>query len=283
MFQNGDRPNAMPYIRRSADRGDARAQYVLGTALFNGDLLPKDWPLAYAYMIRSSSARLDKASGHLAQMDKYIPLEDRQRGLVLARAMEERTSRAKIALQDQTPPEPVPAQSGPTPRPYPTGRETAISAQAGRALQPGTGRSALPPPPRRQPPAPIEEAPMPPSSASPINEAPLPVMDLPDVAPIERTPRTEPVPTAPPRMDPAFSAGPTWRVQLGAFGQETNARGLWTSLKARSAKLHGLQPYLVKSGSLTRLQAGPLRSKADAQGLCNALRANGQSCLVVAP
>ena len=31
----------MPWIERAADRGDPRAQYVLGTALFNGDLIAR--------------------------------------------------------------------------------------------------------------------------------------------------------------------------------------------------------------------------------------------------
>ncbi|MFM5950038.1 MAG: tetratricopeptide repeat protein, partial [Novosphingobium sp.] len=39
---------ALPFIRAAADRGDPRAQYLLGIAHFNGDMVPKDWPRAYA-------------------------------------------------------------------------------------------------------------------------------------------------------------------------------------------------------------------------------------------
>ena len=39
LFQNGRRQEAIPYVTRAADAGDPRAQYVLGTALFNGALV----------------------------------------------------------------------------------------------------------------------------------------------------------------------------------------------------------------------------------------------------
>lgn len=87
LFQNGDRKAAMPYIEASAGRGDARAQYVLATALFNGDVVPKDWPRAYALMTRASAAGVPAAVSSLAQMDSYIPLDQRQRGQTLARQL----------------------------------------------------------------------------------------------------------------------------------------------------------------------------------------------------
>src|SRR5690606_5888587 len=48
LFTANRRDEAMPFITRSAERGEPRAQYVLGTAMFNGDLAAKDWPRAYA-------------------------------------------------------------------------------------------------------------------------------------------------------------------------------------------------------------------------------------------
>lgn len=263
MFQNGDRANAMPYIRRSADRGDARAQYVLGTAHFNGDLAEKDWPRAYAYMVRASSAGLDKASSHLAQMDKFISLEERQRGLVLGRSMEERASKPQLALQE-------------APAPFPS----APAAQAERKPLFASGRNALPPPPRRAEQTPVQAVDLPPSMANDVGDVPPPILDLPSAAP--------PAPIAPayrssPRPTPAISSGYAWRVQLGAFSQESNARALWASSKKQIASLNPLQPYLVKAGGLTRLQAGPLRSKAEAERLCATLRAHGSTCLIVAP
>ncbi len=97
MFQNGKRQEALPWIRKSSDRGDPRAQYLLGTAMFNGDLVAKDWVQAYALMTRASASGLPAASNSLAQMDKFIPVEQRQHGLKMARDME-------IASQKAVPP-----------------------------------------------------------------------------------------------------------------------------------------------------------------------------------
>ena len=47
MFQQGDRADAMPYLQRAASRGEPRAQYIVGTALFNGDLIGKDLSLIH--------------------------------------------------------------------------------------------------------------------------------------------------------------------------------------------------------------------------------------------
>nr|WP_219895117.1 SPOR domain-containing protein [Aquisediminimonas profunda] len=88
LFQYGDRQKAYPYLQKSAARGEPRAQYLVGTALFNGDFGQKDWPRAYALMTRAAAAGLTSATTSLAQMDKYIPLDQRQQGLALARKME---------------------------------------------------------------------------------------------------------------------------------------------------------------------------------------------------
>jgi cell division septation protein DedD len=88
LFQGGDRKGAMPWIKKAAAAGDARAQYVLGTTLFNGDLIGRDWPQAYALMTRAAAQGLPQAATSLSQMDQFIPLADRQKGIALARQME---------------------------------------------------------------------------------------------------------------------------------------------------------------------------------------------------
>jgi cell division septation protein DedD len=76
---------------------------------------------------------------------------------------------------------------------------------------------------------------------------------------------------------PAPSGG--WRVQLGAFGEEGRARALWSQLKGKVGGLSAYQPYLVKAGTVTRLQAGPVASAADAARLCGAIKAAGSDCM----
>ena len=88
LFQNGERERALPWIRKAADAGDPRAQYVLGTAMFNGDIVQKDWPRAYALMQRAAGQGMPHAVANLQQMDKLIPLPQRQQGLALAREMD---------------------------------------------------------------------------------------------------------------------------------------------------------------------------------------------------
>ncbi len=123
--------------------------------------------------------------------------------------------------------------------------------------------------------------------------APPPVQVATTSVPPSVTPAPQPRPTAPPPQPPAparpaprtdtpaasalASAGGRWRIQLGAFSSEANARSAWTGVGAR---LRGLQPYYVRAGAVVRLQAGPLASRAAAAAACTAAR---QACFPVAP
>jgi len=97
LFQNNRRSAALPYLQASANRGEPRAQYVLGTGYFNGDFVKKDWIRAYALMTRASAQGLPQATSNMAQMDKYIPLTDRRRAIELAGQMEQNEKRVRTA------------------------------------------------------------------------------------------------------------------------------------------------------------------------------------------
>jgi TPR repeat protein len=204
LFQNGDRTGAMPWIRKAADAGDARAQYVLGTALFNGDLIGRDWVRAYAMMTLAAGQGLPQAAAHLAEMDKHVPLQQRQQGIALARKLEGQ----------------------------------------------GVSTAAAP-------------------AAPPIQAQPMPR-------------QTVAAATQPPRPAPGAAAG-GWRVQLGAFGSPANAQKHWAGLRARVGALSGLTPYTTPAGAMTRLQAGPVASKAAADQICAAAKAAGSACFPVKP
>ena len=92
LFQNGKRDEAVPWLEQAAARGEPRAQLVLGTMLFNGDSVQKDWVRAYALVSRAAAAGVPKANETLAQMDPYIPSDVRQRGLALARQYEQQAA-----------------------------------------------------------------------------------------------------------------------------------------------------------------------------------------------
>ena len=88
LFQNGDQKGAMPWLQKAADHGDPRALYVVATAQFNGDPLPKDWVGAYARMTRAAASGLPQAKTSLAEMDRYIPADQRAKGTAMAAQME---------------------------------------------------------------------------------------------------------------------------------------------------------------------------------------------------
>lgn len=148
LFQNGRRREAIPYIERAAAAGDPRAQYVLGTALFNGDNIARDWPRAYALMSRAAADGLPPAVQQLAQMEQHLSAEDRERGLALAGQMarggarmaaEEQPGRPRQAggprvAQTELPPSQAAPRAAPPPRPAPRAAP----------VQPSEPRSALP-------------------------------------------------------------------------------------------------------------------------------------------
>lgn len=86
LFQNGRAREAMPWIQAAAMRGDPRAQYVFGTALYNGDILRRDLPRAYAMMTLATRQNFPQAADQLRQMEAQLSAEDRARGLALARS-----------------------------------------------------------------------------------------------------------------------------------------------------------------------------------------------------
>ena len=242
LFQNGKREEALPWLNKAVARGEPRAQLVLGTMLYNGDGVMRDWPRAYALIVRSAASGSPRASEVQAQMDQYIPADDRQKGLILAREYEAEAQRPQL------PPE--------------------IAGQGSQGAMRGTD---LPPSSYAQN-----------GGAQPAVEAPRPEKPKPVV--VARPARTEPpaaVAQAPTRV--AQPAGGRWRIQFGAFRDEGNARALWAKLHAQVSALSGLEPYFLRAGTLTKLQAGPLTSSADAGRVCASVKPTGTPCVPVAP
>jgi uncharacterized protein len=379
MFQNGNTQAAMPIIERSANRGEPRAEYVYGTALFNGELVQQNWPRAYAYMTRASASGLSSASAALAQMDQHIPLEQRQQGLTISRQLEAQAGRAKFAQnapasgisRPAPPPMQQPRQApqiasndgqpswgGPpasvTPAPVVIPQQRSTQQQPSRGQAFPNNRGALPSPrassrpmpkpqsgedmmdqpgdvqggnagypaqpypqsqPYPQPQSYPQQAQGVPNSGYPSDTYPqqtypqqtypqqtypsqsYPAQTYPSQTyPTDTYPRVQaaprPLPTrrpvAPaPQMvrkpvapTPSATTAGAWRVQLGAFSTPGAADTLWKSLRGRVPALGGKQPYLVKSGAITRLQAGSYASRSAAESACSAVRATGNGCMV---
>ena len=311
LFQNGRREEAMPFVKAASDRGDPRAQYLLGIVHFNGDLVEKDWVRAYALLTLANSAGLPQAGPAIQQMDDFIPLDQRE----LAQPLAARIKRDSVVLRSSqlaaadlagpspqvaaaVPPRPVAVASDATRLPPAASRipqpiqqtpvaPSVAAAQAAIAeatrvtgtqspAQAGAsfaGRSApVSAAASASPPAfPSAQAPLRSQATRPAVDQPVRVASAPASVPL--APRT----TAPAPSTQA-AAGP-WKVQLGAFSVRANAERLWSRLSARS-ELGGSSKLLVPAGRLTKLQAGGFASRDAAQAACNALKSAGQGCLV---
>ncbi len=132
LFQQGEQERAMPLIKAAAERGDPRAQYVLGLAHFNADYAEKDWVRAYALLTLAQSAGLSQATNALSQMDQYVPMEDRQAAQTVARDLDmqaERLRTAELASAELSQPSvasPPPPARAPAPMPTPTPSPTPV-------------------------------------------------------------------------------------------------------------------------------------------------------------
>jgi cell division septation protein DedD len=278
LFQDGKRADAVPWLEKSVGRGEPRAELVLGTMLFNGDGIERDWVRAYALMTRSSGAGLPQGSQTLAEMDKYIPADQRQRGIELARKMDTQVAgngnyASEITGGGSDGPAITSTDVPPSPTPGPVYAQPSASYPTpGKGSRPG----------RNKPPV---LAANPPQSYNPAPAYnPGPVYNPGPAYTPQPAPRPRPVPVRPaPEPVAVASSSGGWRVQFGAFRDEGNAKALWTRLKGQVGGLSGMQPYLRRVGPITRLQAGPVRSQADAARLCGAVKRAGSECVPVAP
>lgn len=84
LFQNGNQAGGLKWLKGAAEKGDPRAMLVYGTALYNGDGVPQDPVLGYAYVSRSAAQGLEPARNTLQQMDEIMPVEQRKKGVAMA-------------------------------------------------------------------------------------------------------------------------------------------------------------------------------------------------------
>jgi cell division septation protein DedD len=288
LFQRGERAKALPYVRAAADRGDPRAQYLLGVAHFNGDTVPKDWVRAYALTSLAQQAGVEQAKAALAQMDGYIPLEQRQQAAALAPqlASQAAATRARqLAAVDLGATVPNVRTSGgtspiitSTPRPVTRSgpASTAVAAAAAaHAAADNNPRNAGADYARPRVPVAATSPTARPASPSPAAAAPRPAVATATPA-SHATTRT--AAAAPASTSASTTTGP-WRLQLGAFSVAGNANALWARVKGRP-ELAGHPRQSVSTGSLTKLFAGGFATREAAQAACSRLTAAGFSCLV---
>jgi cell division septation protein DedD len=84
LFDSGDHDGGIGWLKKAAARGEPRAMLVYGTALFNGDSVPRDPLMAYAYVSRAAAQGLEPAKSTLQDMDGVLPVEVRRRAVEIA-------------------------------------------------------------------------------------------------------------------------------------------------------------------------------------------------------
>lgn len=276
LFQDGRREQAMPYVTAAAERGDPRAQYLLGIAHFNGDFVVKDWVRAYALLTLANGAGLPQAGPAISEMDAFVPLAQRQQAQVLAgqlRAQADVKRSAQMAAAD-------------------LGEGLSVASDAAvrsaGAVPPALPSTKVPEPIARVAVAPsvaAAEAAVAEAMRATGTESPAEAgadfarprqaaRSAPDVAEV-RVARADP-PASP---KPVGTTSGSWKIQLGAFSVPGNADRLWSQLAGKPV-LAGKVKSVVPAGRLTRLLAAGWPSEAAAQGACNALKSAGQGCLV---
>ena len=81
----------------------------------------------------------------------------------------------------------------------------------------------------------------------------------------------------PPKPAPSGAAGSV--IQLGAFANRAQAERAWTALASRFSSVAGLNKMIVPFSGGIRLRASA-SSPAQAQEVCNALKAAGEACFL---
>lgn len=274
MFDRGDRAGAMPYVRTAAERGDPRAQYLLGIAHFNGDLAPKDWVRAYALMSLARASGLPQAGPALAQMDQHIPLAQRQAAASLATQLGQQAETrraAQLASADLDSPGPVaPAAPLATARTRPATPSPQAAVPAAVRMAEGS-TAATAGADYARPAAPVgKPAPVAVAVAPKVESHPAP-------KPVAVAVAKPAAPAAKPAAAPKPASGP-WRVQLGAFGVATNADALWARVRSRP-ELAGHPRLNVPAGKVIKLQAGGFATRDAASAACAALGKAGLACV----
>ena len=281
LFQSGRRELALPYVQAASRRGDPRAQYLLGVAHFNGELVARDWVRAYALLTLANGEGLPQATPALAEMDQYIPIEQRREGAALAERLRAETRAARtrelaaadlvrqgtgIAAYD------APSASPAVPRPIENASTAPSIASAEAAIAEaqrvtGTESPATAGADFARPAAPGVSA-----------TAPNPT---PNTTPAASRSPTPTAVTASEQGTAAVAApGGDWKVQLGAFSVRANAERLrdrWSGNAALSGASWSLEP----AGRVTKVLATGFASRTNAEAACATLKRAGQDCLVV--
>jgi hypothetical protein len=259
-----DQARAESYFAQAAQKGHVRAADNYGLLLFQSGRQADAMPWLTASADRGEP-RAMYVLGIAAYNGDYAPKDLVRAYALMTRAAQAGLQQAISSLAAMN--EAIPLEQ----------RQQAVAlagdmdrkAAAARASEMGAADLGNPPP--------VQVA-----AATP--PAPVPPVVAPPAPPAHALDRPHPAPPAPkpPRVavpaQPAAAPGGTWRVQLGAFGQKSNADALWSKVRNRP-EIAGHPRSDVGTG-VARLTATGY-SLESAQHACATLKAAGLTCIVV--
>lgn len=253
------RGQAIRLWRSAASHGDAPSQYMMAVLHFNGEGVPQDLVQAYAWLLLSIEQGFDEARAAEPTIRPTLTGNE--------------LNQAQLLMTGLLAP---PAATITLPLPKEVGREKADTEEA------DTEEGETEPEPEADNPVPPEESqaeePQAEEAASPVAPA--------DSA---NSPVSESTPVAPDRGDYRSLAG-RWSVQLGFFREVANARTHRRDVERRAGEIVGglwwdLQDIRPRDdgSTFTKLLIGPFNGQIAASGFCDAVKARGLDCFVVAP
>jgi len=304
LFQAGEKSEALSWLKMAADRGEPRAQYVLGVATFNGDGTRRSRPLGYGYLLRASASGLAQATTTLRAIEPSLSAADRSSGEAIAASLGAGAgvpaafaSSAPQVITNPIPSRPLPASPAVTTPPV-VPQTAALPTPAPITATPATAAPVTPTPATAAPltntrltskpqvaivavPATTPAAEPPRPTSKPV-ETPVPPTTPPPAAPLPK-PAVVTRPAPPPRPAPKPAAA-GWRVQLGAFSNAASAEAAWATTGKAVSDLPGNgKPIYATGDNIVKLQMGPFAGRAEAQKACKQLSDAGRACFIVAP
>lgn len=287
LFQAGDKAEAFRWLKLAADRGEPRAQYVLGVATFNGDGTRRSRPLGYGYLLRAADGGLAQAKTMLTAIEPSLSPADRNGGLAVAASLAAGTGipAAYASIGPQTIPNPVATRPPPVPvvasatppvrppvaQPAPA-NPVAAPTGAPATIKPQPAPVATPPAAKPQP-QPVTAAPPPKPQPAPIAPSiaeaqPVPATTSPPAAkPRPETPVTQPAPVAPPKPRPVPPSVTTVDIQPSAPAAEApppKVEPAKPGPKPAASKPEPIKPKPASKGWRVQLGAFSTAAKAEA-------------------
>lgn len=129
IFQTGNQTGGLRWLKMAALKGEPRAMLVYGTAMFNGDGIPRDPLLGYRFVMGAAEAGLEPARLTLQRLDEFFPADQREKAVQLSLpTTDEAPAPARKPAKKAAQSKPVKvAKASPAPAPGPEPEKTAVA------------------------------------------------------------------------------------------------------------------------------------------------------------